>query len=118
MTKAKLGESLKKGREFPETLSTKELIGKVFILHEFREVTTQFGDRRIASISVNGADERVEAWLSGAVLDGQLDQLLEDDLLPATVKLTTDPDLRGAYTLEEPGPGEAFDAEMAIHNAG
>ena len=112
----KIGDSLRKGREFPDTLSTKELIGKVFIIHEFREVTTPYGDSRIAGVSLNGTDERTEVWLSGAVLDGQLDQLLEDDLLPATVKLMTDPELRDAYTLEEPGPGEAFDAEVAAQN--
>ena len=108
-----LGEVLKAGREFPPTVSTKELVGKVFSLHSFGDVTTQFGDRRVASIALNGSGETVDAWLSGAVLDGQLDKLVEDEQLPAIVKLTTDPNLRDAYVLEEPNVGETFEAELA-----
>lgn len=106
-------ESLAKGREFPPALSTKELVGETFVIEEVREVNTEFGDRNIATIRLNGAGESEDAWLNGAILSRQIEELIADDNLPATVKLATDPSARDAYILEEPGPGEAFDAEVA-----
>ncbi len=111
--KKNLSDSLKAGRDFPPTLSTKELVGKVFTIEEIREVNTEYGQRNIATIRLNGSEETVDAWLNGSILSRQLAELQEDDLLPATVKLTTDPSARDAYVIEEPGPGEAFDAEVA-----
>ena len=112
MTKKSLSDSPKKGREFPPALSTKELVGKLFTIEEVREVHTEYGERNIAIIRLNGSDKAEEAWLNGAILSRQLEELVADDHLPATVKLTTDPSTRDAYVLELPGPGEAFDAEV------
>jgi len=112
MSKKTLGDSLKKGREFPPALSTKELVGKLFTIEEVREVHTEFGERNIAIIRLNGNAEAEEAWLNGAILSRQLQELVADEHLPATVKLATDPSTRDAYVLEEPGPGEKFDAEV------
>ena len=114
MTKKRsLKNSLKAGRQFPPAMSTKELVGRVFTIEEIREVNTEFGQRNIATIRLNGTEETVDAWLNGSILSRQLAELQEDDLLPATVKLTTDPSARDAYVIEEPGPGEAFDADVA-----
>lgn len=115
--KKTLADSLNAGREFPPALSTKELVGKVFTIEEIREVHTEFGERNIATIRLNGAGETEDAWLNGAILSRQIEELIADDQLPATVKLATDPSARDAYVFEEPGPGETFDAEVAAHSA-
>ena len=114
MTKKKtLGDSLREGREFPPTLSTKELLGKVFSLEEIREVHTEFGERNIASIRLNGSGETEDAWLNGAILSRQIEKLIADGNLPCTVRLATDPSARDAYVLEMPSAGESFDVEIA-----
>ena len=115
MTKKKtVTDSLREGREFGPTLSKKELLNKVFTILETRQVTTQFGESFIASITLDGTEETVDAWLSGTVIDRQLMKLIAADQLPVKLKLSTDATVTGEpYVLVEPSADDFYEAHLA-----
>ena len=104
-----VGDTLKEGAEsFGETLSQSDVDGKVFMIMGYRMVVTKFGERRVATVQLNGSDDTTEVWLGGALVDRQLKKLAERELLPCLVKLSHNPEIEGnPYILDEPTEGEA-----------
>ena len=73
---------------FSPTLEQAKLTGCTFMILGYRLVHTKYGERRVATIRLNGRDETVDAWLGGAVVDNQLKALSESNALPVIVKMT------------------------------
>lgn len=72
---------------FEATMSQKEIDGAVFMISGYRLVNTKFGERRVATIRLNGRDESADCWLGGAVVDRQLKRMADESAFPMLVKL-------------------------------
>lgn len=100
-----LRETLRNGAQLPEAFSKKFLLGRAFTIYGWREIeVTNKGKTKIArltEITLDGNDEHVEGWVTGAVIDRQLDELVKTNSLPARVKLGWSSQVENAYELTD-----------------
>jgi len=98
-------------------IATEDLLNEVFSIETIRSVQTKFGQRKIVTIFwPPESDEVQEAWLSGVVIDRQLDAIKDD--LPAIFTLTRDSEPNSPYILVAPDEGAHEPVEAAAKKPG
>ena len=68
-------------------VKTADLVGTTFRVDGYETVETKYGDRLVAEICRNGDAASEKAWLSGVVLDRQLEALADAGQFPIMVRL-------------------------------
>lgn len=95
-------DDLEGAAKIGDTLATVELLDKVFTLVDFKSVETEFGERNIATVAIEGDDGEREAWLNGVFVNRQLAFLREREAMPILVTLWRDDKTNSPYVLKRP----------------